>query len=66
MLIFSVSVFLPLKSLANVRHRLKFKVDGDFIYLQWIVSGSEDNMVYVWNLQTKEIVQKLDGHTGRF
>lgn len=34
-----------------------------FVY-QWIVSGSEDNMVYIWNLQTKEIVQKLQGHTG--
>lgn len=33
--------------------------------LQWIVSGSEDNMVYIWNLQTKEIVQKLQGHTGK-
>ena len=32
---------------------------------QWIVSGSEDNMVYIWNLQTKEIVQKLEGHTGQ-
>lgn len=32
--------------------------------LQWIVSGSEDNMVYIWNLQTKEIVQKLQSHTG--
>ena len=21
-------------------------------------------MVYLWNLQTKEIVQKLEGHTG--
>ena len=31
---------------------------------QWIVSGSEDNMVYIWNLQTKEIVQQLEGHTG--
>ncbi|UYV75121.1 hypothetical protein LAZ67_12002547 [Cordylochernes scorpioides] len=29
---------------------------------KWIVSGSEDNMVYIWNLQTKEIVQKLAGH----
>lgn len=28
------------------------------------MSGSEDNMVYIWNLQTKEIVQKLEGHTG--
>lgn len=30
------------------------------------MSGSEDNMVYIWNLQTKEIVQKLQGHTGEF
>ena len=22
-------------------------------------------MVYIWNLQTKEIVQKLEGHTGQ-
>lgn len=35
------------------------------VLLQWIVSGSEDNLVYIWNLQTKEIVQKLQGHTGR-
>lgn len=34
------------------------------IYLQWIVSGSEDNRVYIWNLQSKEIVQTLEGHTG--
>lgn len=32
---------------------------------KWIVSGSEDSMVYIWNLQTKEIVQKLQGHTGK-
>ncbi|CAG0897628.1 unnamed protein product [Cyprideis torosa] len=30
---------------------------------KWIVSGSEDNKVYIWNLQTKEIVQVLEGHT---
>lgn len=30
---------------------------------KWVVSGSEDNMVYIWNLQTKEIVQRLQGHT---
>ncbi|KAL2740640.1 protein will die slowly [Vespula squamosa] len=34
-----------------------------FANFSWIVSGSEDNMVYIWNLQTKEIVQKLQGHT---
>ena len=30
---------------------------------KWIVSGSEDHLVYIWNLQTKEVVQKLQGHT---
>lgn len=33
-------------------------------FLQWIVSGSEDNYVYIWNLQTREIAQKLAGHSG--
>ena len=32
--------------------------------LQWIVSGSEDQHVYIWNLQSKEVVQRLAGHTG--
>ena len=35
------------------------------LVVQWIVSGSEDNLIYIWNLQTKEIVQKLEGHTGK-
>ncbi|KAM9095450.1 WD repeat-containing protein 5-like [Sarcophilus harrisii] len=30
---------------------------------QQIVSGSEDNIVYIWNIDTEEIVQKLYGHT---
>lgn len=30
---------------------------------KWIVSGSEDNRVYIWNIQTRDIVQTLDGHT---
>lgn len=38
---------------------------ANMLTIQWIVSGSEDNMVYLWNLQTKEIVQKLEGHTGK-
>lgn len=28
------------------------------------MSGSEDKTIYIWNLQTREIVQKLEGHTG--
>lgn len=32
---------------------------------KWIVSGSEDKKVYIWNLQTRENVQVLEGHTGK-
>merc|ERR1712129_255551 len=35
----------------------------DYSKGKWLVSGSEDNQVYIWNLQTKEIVQKPAGHT---
>ena len=30
---------------------------------KWIVSGSEDNKVYLWDLQSREVVQTLEGHT---
>lgn len=30
---------------------------------KYIVSGSEDHCVYLWELQTRKIVQKLEGHT---
>lgn len=47
------------------RFSRKQEVTGTCLFVfQWIVSGSEDSMVYIWNLQTKEIVQKLQGHTG--
>lgn len=29
---------------------------------KYIVSGSEDNCVYLWNLQDRNIFQKLEGH----
>uniref|UniRef100_A0A0D9X0J5 Uncharacterized protein n=1 Tax=Leersia perrieri TaxID=77586 RepID=A0A0D9X0J5_9ORYZ len=29
---------------------------------KYIVSGSEDNCVYIWDLQGKNILQKLEGH----
>jgi len=32
----------------------------------WIVSGSEDHKVYLWELQSRSIVQVLEGHTGMF
>ncbi len=28
------------------------------------MSGSEDNCIYVWNLQSGEIEQKISGHKG--
>lgn len=28
------------------------------------MSGSEDNSVYLWELQSRKIVQKLEGHTN--
>lgn len=31
---------------------------------KWIVAGSEDHKTYIWDLQTREIVQVLEGHTG--
>jgi len=30
---------------------------------KYIVSGSEDNSVYLWDLQNKNMIQKLEGHT---
>lgn len=32
-------------------------------YGKYIVSGSEDKCVYVWDLQGKNPLQKLEGHT---
>ncbi|EDW02496.1 WD repeat-containing protein 5 [Drosophila grimshawi] len=29
----------------------------------WIVSGSEDNCLHIWSLQSKELVQKLPAHS---
>lgn len=30
---------------------------------KYIVSGSEDNCVYLWDLQQKTMIQKLEGHS---
>ena len=30
------------------------------------MSGSEDSKVYIWDLQTREILQVLEGHRGRY
>ena len=30
-----------------------------------MVSGSEDSKVYIWDLQTREVLQVLEGHRGK-
>lgn len=30
---------------------------------KYVVGGSEDNCIYLWELQTRKIVQKLEGHS---
>lgn len=31
---------------------------------KWIISGSEDNRLLIWDLNTGQVVKKLAGHTG--
>lgn len=31
---------------------------------QYIVSGSEDARIYIWDLQSRRLVQTLEGHKG--
>ena len=31
---------------------------------KWIIAGSEDGRVVVWDLQSREIAQILEGHKG--
>lgn len=30
---------------------------------KYIVSGSEDNCVYLWDLQARDIIQRIEGHS---
>ncbi|MBA0686888.1 hypothetical protein Goari_014460, partial [Gossypium aridum] len=43
----------------------KFCISSSFSITngKYIVSGSEDNCVYLWELQSRKVVQKLEGHT---
>ena len=31
---------------------------------KWIISGSEDNQLLIWDLNTGQVVKKLTGHAG--
>ena len=32
----------------------------------YLVSGSEDCKVYIWDLQTRQVLQVLEGHRGNY
>jgi len=32
---------------------------------KYVVSGSEDNKIYIWDLQTRKVLQILEGHRGQ-
>ena len=42
-----------------------FSIFADFYGGKYIISGSEDKLIYIWDLQTKQIFQKLEGHSGK-
>jgi len=42
----------------------KYCIFANFAFGRCIVSGSEDNCVYIWDLQSKNLIQKLEGHEG--
>jgi COMPASS component SWD3 len=33
---------------------------------KWIISGSEDNCIYIWDLQTTQIAQCIQAHDGNY
>ena len=42
----------------------QYCISADFDKGTHVVSGSEDKCIYIWDIQSKQIVQKLEGHTG--
>lgn len=43
----------------------KFSISSSFSTTngKYVVSGSEDSCIYLWDLQSRKIVQKMEGHT---
>jgi COMPASS component SWD3 len=33
---------------------------------KYVVGGSEDAKVYIWGMQSREVLQVLEGHRGAF
>ena len=31
---------------------------------KWVISGSEDNKLFIWDLNTGQVIERLVGHAG--
>lgn len=58
---------IPASFVADARPRPSSENNGELFEegrgrAKWVVSGSEDHKVYIWDLQTRQVVQVLEGH----
>lgn len=71
MLPLQVRGLMILSSMLFSIHGLAGHLNKDFCVMacfstvngKWVISGSEDNHLYVWDLNTCQVVGKLTGHT---
>jgi len=42
----------------------KYCVPNQYVENKYIISGSEDNKIYIWSMQHMKVLQILEGHTG--
>ena len=56
--------FLPESCKKHILRHCRRKLLTQWHILLYACAGSEDQKVYLWDLQTKEIAQTLVGHTG--
>jgi COMPASS component SWD3 len=42
----------------------RYCITSTFWNGRYVLSGSEDGKIWVWDLQTREAVQKIDAHRG--
>lgn len=46
----------------------KYSITSGFVVAgseRYVISGSEDGYIYLWDLQTSEVVQKIKAHDGK-
>ncbi|CAG8446282.1 13569_t:CDS:10 [Acaulospora morrowiae] len=54
----------PIKRLKGHQNTSKNFIRAGFVNNSLIVGGSEDGIVYIWDQDTEEVLQKLRGHNG--